>query len=464
MDRPVPHQGPAALPLPRARRAARPSATCPRRPCARWWATTAWTRSSPSAARRSRSQAKEELQRLCDLYGIGIEVQQLVLQDVNPPDPVKPAFNEVNQAIQEKERAINDAWADYNKAVPRAKGEAEQAVRAAEGYALERVNNAEGDAKRFEALYEEYRKAPAVTRKRIYLETHGARSCPRSGRSWSSTTRRRGILPLLQLDGETGGGEASEAARSPLIAAAAVAAAPAAPPSTPSPRPSRRSSPSSASPVGGLVTDAGPALQGAVRPGRAPLRQALAGVRRRRQRDPHQRQEVHLGRHLRALAHRRPAALLPGRARRARRRRAASTTSSTARRATPSPPSTSSRSCARSNRAFQVTEELAGHRLRRGHGQGRRTGREQDRADHPGEGRARSRPSSASSWWTCASSASTTWTRVQQKVFERMISERKRIAERSRSEGQGRAAEIRGQKERDMLARQLGRLQDARRR
>ncbi len=116
-------------------------------------------------------EAKTELQRLCELYGMGIEIQQLVLQDVNPPGPVKPAFNEVNQAIQEKERAINDAWADYNQAVPRAKGEAEQAVRAAEGYALERVNNAEGDAKRFDALYEEYQKAPAVTRRRIYLET-----------------------------------------------------------------------------------------------------------------------------------------------------------------------------------------------------------------------------------------------------------------------------------------------------
>src|SRR5262245_36202161 len=86
-------------------------------------------------------EAKEELQRLCDAYGNGIEIQQLVLQDVNPPDPVQPAFNEVNQAIQEKERAINEAWADYNKSVPKAKGEAEQAVRAAEGYALERVNN-----------------------------------------------------------------------------------------------------------------------------------------------------------------------------------------------------------------------------------------------------------------------------------------------------------------------------------
>ena len=144
--------------------------------------------------------AKEELQRLCNLYEIGIEVQQLVLQDVNPPDPVKPAFNEVNQAIQEKERAINDAWAEYNKAVPRARGEAEQAIRAAEGYAVERVNNAQGDARRFEAFYEEYRKAPAVTRKRIYLETMGT-LIPKAGRKLVLDENARGILPLLQLDG-----------------------------------------------------------------------------------------------------------------------------------------------------------------------------------------------------------------------------------------------------------------------
>ena len=145
-------------------------------------------------------QAKEELQRLCNLYEIGIEVQQLVLQDVNPPDPVKPAFNEVNQAIQEKERAINDAWADYNKSVPKAKGEAEQAIRAAEGYALERVNNAQGDAHRFEAFYEEYRKAPGVTRKRIYLETMGT-LLPRVGRKVVLDEKARGVLPLLQLGG-----------------------------------------------------------------------------------------------------------------------------------------------------------------------------------------------------------------------------------------------------------------------
>ncbi len=145
--------------------------------------------------------SKDKLQELCDRYGIGVEIQQLVLQDVNPPDPVKPAFNEVNQAIQEKERAINEAWADYNKVVPRAKGEAEQAVRSAEGYALERVNNAEGDAKRFTSLVEEYRKAPVVTRKRLYLEAMGTLA-PKLGRKLIIDSETRGILPLLGL-GET---------------------------------------------------------------------------------------------------------------------------------------------------------------------------------------------------------------------------------------------------------------------
>jgi membrane protease subunit HflK len=147
-------------------------------------------------------EAKQQLQDLCNLYGIGIEVQQLVLQDVNPPEPVKPAFNEVNQAIQEKERAINDAWADYNKSVPKAKGEADQAIRSAEGYALERVNKAEGDASRFNALYEEYRKAPVVTRKRIYLETL-AQVLPRIEKKVVLDDKAKGFLPLLQLEGGT---------------------------------------------------------------------------------------------------------------------------------------------------------------------------------------------------------------------------------------------------------------------
>jgi len=145
-------------------------------------------------------QAKDELQRLSDLYGIGIEIQQLVLQDVNPPDPVRPAFNEVNQAIQEKERAINEAWADYNKAVPLAKGQAEQMVRAAEGYALERENHALGDARRFDAIYEEYRKAPDVTRRRMYLEAMGT-LLPKLGKKLVLDEKAKGVLPLLHLDG-----------------------------------------------------------------------------------------------------------------------------------------------------------------------------------------------------------------------------------------------------------------------
>jgi modulator of FtsH protease HflK len=153
--------------------------------------------------------AKDELQRLCDLYGIGIEIQQLVLQDVNPPSPVRPAFNEVNQAIQEKERAINEAWAEYNKAVPRAKGEAEQLVRAAEGYALERENHALGDASRFDSLYAEYRLAPDVTRKRMYLETMGE-LVPKVGRKVILDEKARGVLPLLQLDAGAKSGATKE--------------------------------------------------------------------------------------------------------------------------------------------------------------------------------------------------------------------------------------------------------------
>ena len=143
--------------------------------------------------------AKNLLQELCDRYETGMEVLQVVLQDVNPPDPVKPAFNEVNQAIQEKERSINEAWADYNQTVPNARGEAERVVRAAEGYALERVNNARGDVARFVNIYDEYRKAPDVTRKRLYLETLGE-VLPKTGRKLVIDASMKGLLPLLNLD------------------------------------------------------------------------------------------------------------------------------------------------------------------------------------------------------------------------------------------------------------------------
>lgn len=148
--------------------------------------------------------AKTQLQDLCDRYETGLEILQIVLQDVNPPDPVKPAFNEVNQAIQEKERAINEAWADYNQTVPSARGEAERVVRAAEGYALERVNNAQGDVSRFTNIYDEYRKAPEVTRKRLYLETLND-VLPKTGRKVVVDQQMRGLLPLLNLEAKQEG-------------------------------------------------------------------------------------------------------------------------------------------------------------------------------------------------------------------------------------------------------------------
>nr|XP_061808148.1 protein HflK-like [Nerophis lumbriciformis] len=145
------------------------------------------------------SVVHQKLQALCEQYEIGLQVEQVLLQDVTPPDPVKPAFNEVNQAEQEKEKLINEAQSEYNKVVPRAKGEAQQTILAAEGYATDRVNRAEGEANRFESLYTEYRKSPEVTRKRIYLETMGE-VLPRSGRKIVVDDSVRGVLPLLNLD------------------------------------------------------------------------------------------------------------------------------------------------------------------------------------------------------------------------------------------------------------------------
>jgi membrane protease subunit HflK len=144
------------------------------------------------------ARAKELLSNLCRLYDNGISVQQLVLQDVDPPESVKPSFNAVNQAIQERERAINEAWAEYNQEIPRARGLAEQKIEAAEGYAVDRVNRAKGDAQRFVALEEQYRKSPEVTRARIYLETMSA-ALPEAGKKLIFDEKAKGILPMFPL-------------------------------------------------------------------------------------------------------------------------------------------------------------------------------------------------------------------------------------------------------------------------
>jgi membrane protease subunit HflK len=141
---------------------------------------------------------QEEIQRLCEEYSLGIKIEQVVLQDVNPPDPVKDAFNAVNQAQQEKETLINQARSEYNKIIPKARGQAEETIQKAEGYAAERVNNALGEATRFNALYKEYVKAPEVTKRRIYLETMGS-VLPKLGHKIITDESGNNILPLLQM-------------------------------------------------------------------------------------------------------------------------------------------------------------------------------------------------------------------------------------------------------------------------
>jgi modulator of FtsH protease HflK len=158
------------------------------------------------------AKAKELLSDLCKRYDNGISVQQLVLQDVDPPESVKPSFNEVNQAIQERERAINEAWAEYNQEIPRARGLAEQKIEASEGYAVDRVNRAKGDAGRFVALQEEYRKAPEVTRTRIYLETLSA-VLPAAGKKLIFDEKAKGILPLFPLGSGSGSGSGADATK-----------------------------------------------------------------------------------------------------------------------------------------------------------------------------------------------------------------------------------------------------------
>jgi membrane protease subunit HflK len=148
---------------------------------------------------------EEELQEMCNQYETGIKVDQVVLQDVNPPDAVKPSFNEVNEAQQEREKMINQAQSEYNQVIPRARGEALQTIRQAEGYALDRVNRARGDSARYVAVFSAYRAAPEVTRKRMYLETM-REILPQVTRKVIVDHDLRSVLPLLNLDPGASGG------------------------------------------------------------------------------------------------------------------------------------------------------------------------------------------------------------------------------------------------------------------
>jgi membrane protease subunit HflK len=143
-------------------------------------------------------EAKGLLQTELDQAQTGIHVVTIEMKKTNVPPPVQPSFNEVNQAVQEKEQMIYQAKEGYNKAIPAARGEAERTVRAAEGYALNRVNRATGNAARFVALYDEYVNAKDITRRRLYLETI-RQTFPNLGQKYIVDSEQKNLLPLLNM-------------------------------------------------------------------------------------------------------------------------------------------------------------------------------------------------------------------------------------------------------------------------
>lgn len=147
------------------------------------------------------AEALVKLKEMVAEYKLGVGIDQLQLKNVNPPPPVQPSFNEVNQAQQEREKLINQANGEYNRFVPRARGQAQERISNAEGYAIRRINESQGDATRFNALLEEYVKAPGVTRQRLYLETM-SEVMPLLTRKIVIDQDASRMLPLLQLNPE----------------------------------------------------------------------------------------------------------------------------------------------------------------------------------------------------------------------------------------------------------------------
>jgi len=146
------------------------------------------------------ASVKQELQSELDNLEAGISLITVQFQDINPPDPVKPAFNEVNEADQDMKRLVNEAQETYNRVIPKARGSAKKIIEEAKGYASERLNDAKGQSGRFLDILKEYKTAPDVTRKRMYLETMQD-IFPHVENVYVIDKDQRGPLPLLNLSG-----------------------------------------------------------------------------------------------------------------------------------------------------------------------------------------------------------------------------------------------------------------------
>ena len=144
------------------------------------------------------ANARKELQGQLDRLESGVNVLTLQLLDINPPEQVKPAFNEVNIADQDMKRLVNEAEETYNRVIPKARGSAKQIVEEARGYAVERTNRANGETNRFKAIVKEYEGAEEVTRQRLYLEAM-QEILPQVEQVYVVDGSQQNILPLLDL-------------------------------------------------------------------------------------------------------------------------------------------------------------------------------------------------------------------------------------------------------------------------
>ena len=141
--------------------------------------------------------AQEQIQTLLDKHKSGVQIVTIQLQDVHPPEQVASAFKDVVSAREDKERMINEAQGYRNAVIPEARGQAAQIVRASEAYREEKISMAKGDGQRFTLQFNEYKKAPAITRKRIYLET--MEEVLPSMQKFVMGNNKQGVLPILPL-------------------------------------------------------------------------------------------------------------------------------------------------------------------------------------------------------------------------------------------------------------------------
>ena len=143
---------------------------------------------------------KKLLQGILDKYKAGIMVVAVQLQDVHPPEQVMQAFKDVASAKEDKIKYINEAQGYRNDIIPKAKGQAEKILNEAQGYLKSKVAEAEGDASRFLQVYEQYKSAKDITRKRLYIETM-EKVLPKAKKIVVDPKIGGKVLPLLPLEG-----------------------------------------------------------------------------------------------------------------------------------------------------------------------------------------------------------------------------------------------------------------------